>query len=58
MPYIPKAPASCDHLDLALVERVLTKHYGDITAAAKELGVSGPDLRHLIWSKHWQNGAY
>jgi hypothetical protein len=51
MPFIPKAPASCDHLDLALVERTLTKHYGDITAAARELGVSGPDLRRLTWAK-------
>jgi hypothetical protein len=25
--HLPKAPASCEHLDLALVERVLAKHY-------------------------------
>ena len=51
MPFIPKAPASCKHLDLALVERVLAKHYGDISAAARELKVSGPDLNRLTWSK-------
>src|SRR4029077_20029910 len=46
-----KVPASCAHLDLALVERTLTKHYGDVTAAAKERGVSGPELKRLTWSK-------
>jgi hypothetical protein len=51
MPFIPKAPASCAHLDLALVERTLAKHYGDILAAARELDVSAPDLRRLTWSK-------
>jgi hypothetical protein len=50
MPFIPKAPASCDHLDLALVERTLTKHFGCIPTAARELGVSGPDLRRLTWA--------
>jgi hypothetical protein len=49
--HLPKVPASCEHLDLALVERVLAKHYGDISRAAKELGVSGPDLNRLTWSK-------
>ena len=44
-------PASCEHLDLALVSRTLAKHYGDVYAAAKELGVSGPDLNRLTWSK-------
>ena len=41
----------CAHLDLALVERALTEHYGDIAAAARDLKVSTPDLRHLTWSK-------
>jgi hypothetical protein len=49
--HLPKAPASCEHLDLALVERVLAKHYGDIPRAAKELDVSGPDLNRLTWAK-------
>jgi hypothetical protein len=46
-----KAPASCEHLDHAVVEHVLAKHYGDIHAAARELGVSGPDLRRLTWAR-------
>jgi hypothetical protein len=49
--HLPKVPASCEHLDLALVERVLVKHYGDIPASARELGVSIPDLRRLTWAK-------
>ena len=34
-----------------MVEQVLTKHLADIYAAARELGVSGPDLKRLTWSK-------
>jgi hypothetical protein len=49
--YLPKVPASCEHLDPALVERVLAKHLGDIPAAARELAIPTPDLRRLIWSK-------
>jgi hypothetical protein len=49
--HLPKVPASCEHLDLALVERVLVKHYDDIPASARELGVSIPDLRRLTWAK-------
>jgi hypothetical protein len=33
MPFIPKAPASCSHLDLAVVERVLAE--GDAGARAR-----------------------
>jgi hypothetical protein len=44
-------PASCERLDLGLVERTLTKHYGDITAAAREIGVPGPHLRRLTWAR-------
>ena len=51
MSSFPKPPASCADLDLAVVERVLTKHYGDIPAAARELGVSRPDLKRLTWAK-------
>jgi hypothetical protein len=29
----------------------LAKHYGDITRAAKELGIAAPDLRRLTWAK-------
>ena len=48
---LPKAPAACAGLDLAQVSRELAKHYGDIPAAARELKVSGPDLRRLTWAK-------
>lgn len=49
--HLPKAPASCTHLDLAEVSRVLAKHYGDIPASARELNIPTPDLRRLTWSK-------
>ena len=51
MSSLPRPPASCADLDLAVVERTLAKHYGDIAGAAGELGVSGPDLKRLTWAK-------
>lgn len=44
-------PAACADLDLALVSRVLAKHYGDLPAAARELNIPTPDLRRLTWAK-------
>jgi hypothetical protein len=49
--HLPRAPAGCTDLDLGLVGRTLAKHYGDIPASARELGVSIPDLRRLTWAK-------
>ena len=49
MPFIPKFPEACRHLDLGLVRRTLVKHRANITAAAKELKVSRTDLRRLTW---------
>jgi hypothetical protein len=46
-----KIPDSCADLCPAKVERMLEKHRGDITAAARELGVPGPDLRRLTWAQ-------
>jgi hypothetical protein len=46
-----KVPDSCRDLDLAHVSRTLAKHYGDICAAARELKVSGPDLKRLTWAR-------
>jgi hypothetical protein len=46
-----KIPDSCADLCPAKVERVLEKHFGDIYAAARELGVPGPDLRRLTWAQ-------
>lgn len=48
---MPEVPAACADLDLAQVSGVLAKHYGDIPASARELKVSGPDLRHLTWAR-------
>jgi hypothetical protein len=49
--HLPKAPSACADLDLAVVERMLAKHCGDIPASARELRVSIPDLRRLTWAK-------
>jgi hypothetical protein len=46
-----KVPDSCADLCPAKVERTLEKYFGDITAAARELGVPGPDLRRLTWAQ-------
>jgi hypothetical protein len=46
-----KIPDSCADLCPAKVERVLGKHFGNIYAAARELGVPGPDLRRLTWAQ-------
>jgi hypothetical protein len=49
MPFIPKFPEACRHLDLAVVSLTLAKHRLDICGAAKELGVHRTDLRKLTW---------
>lgn len=46
-----KVPDSCADLCPAKVERTLEKHFGNICAAARELGVPGPDLRRLTWAQ-------
>ena len=51
MPRAMWIPVSCLGLDLGHVSRALAKHYGDITRAAKELGIAAPDLRRLTWAK-------
>jgi hypothetical protein len=51
LPFIPKFPPGCAHLDLREVERVLIRHRANISEAAKELGVSRTDLRKLTWHK-------
>jgi hypothetical protein len=51
MPFIPKTPDSCRDLDLVHVSRMLAMHCGDFYPAARELGVSGSDLRRLTWAK-------
>ena len=51
MPHIPKVPANCVDLDLALVEQTLAKHRANVAATAKELRVPVSDLRRLTWAK-------
>ncbi len=51
MMFRAKIPDSCADLCPAKVERMLEKHFGDIYAAARELGVPGPDLRRLTWAQ-------
>jgi hypothetical protein len=46
-----KIPDSCADLCPAKVERTLEKHFGNIYAAARELGVPGPDLKRLTWAQ-------
>ena len=49
MPFIPKRPPSLAHLSDEAAARALSKHFGDIVEAAKELGVDRKDLRRLTW---------
>jgi hypothetical protein len=49
MPFIPKFPEACRHLDLDHVRLTLVKHRANIPAAAKELKVSRTDLSKLTW---------
>jgi hypothetical protein len=46
-----KAPASCEDLCPARVVRALERSFGQIPPAARELGVSIPDLRRLTWAQ-------
>jgi hypothetical protein len=43
-------PASCAHLDLAVIKAELVRTEGNITAAATALSVPSVDLRKLVWS--------
>ena len=49
MPFIPKRPLSLEHLSDEAAARALSRHFGDIVEAAKELGVDRKDLRRLTW---------
>ena len=51
MPPRMKAPASCEDLCPAKVVRALERSFGQIPAAARELGVPIPDLRRLTWAQ-------
>ena len=45
-----KRPPSLAHLSDEAAARVLSRHFGDIVEAAKDLGVDRKDLRRLTWS--------
>jgi hypothetical protein len=49
MPFIPKRPLSLEHLSDDAAARALSRHFGDIVEAAKDLGVNRKDLRRLTW---------
>jgi hypothetical protein len=49
VPFIPKRPSSLSHLSDEVAARVLSEHFGDIIAAARDLGVDRKDLRRLTW---------
>ena len=49
MPFIPPRPPALAHLSDEAAARALSKHFGDVVKAAKELGVDRTDLRQLTW---------
>jgi hypothetical protein len=50
MAMFSKRPASLAHLSDEAAARALSKHFGNIVEAAKDLGVDRKDLRRLTWS--------
>jgi hypothetical protein len=50
MAMFSRRPPSLAHLSDEAASRALSKRYGDIVAAAKDLGVDRKDLRRLTWS--------
>ena len=50
MAMFSRRPASLAHLSDEAAARALSKHFGNIVEAAKELGVDRKDLRRLTWS--------
>ena len=50
MAMFSKRPASLAHLTDEAAARALSKHFGDVLKAAKDLGVDRKDLSKLTWS--------
>ena len=50
MAMFSKRPAALAHISDETAARALSKHFGAIVEAAKDLGVDRKDLRRLIWS--------
>ena len=49
MPHVPKRPPALAHLSDEAAARALSRHFGDMVKAAKDLGVKRTDLRKLTW---------
>ena len=50
MAMFSRRPASLAHLSDEAAAPALSRHFGDVAEAAKELGVDRKDLRRLTWS--------
>jgi hypothetical protein len=50
MAMFSRRPASLAHLSDEAAARALSRHFGNIVEAAKDLGVDRKDLRRLTWS--------
>ena len=50
MAMFSRRPAALAHLSDEAAAKALSKHFGDMVPAAKELGISAPELRRLTWS--------
>jgi hypothetical protein len=48
MPFVPARPSALNQLSSAVASAVLSKHFGDIVKAAKELNVDRKDLQQLV----------
>ena len=51
-------PASCAHLEFCELKAELIRNHGNVTAAAKTLGVPSADLRRLVWSTKLADSVY
>jgi hypothetical protein len=49
MTMFSKRPAALAHISDETAARALSRHFGDVTKAAKELGVDRKDLTRLTW---------
>ena len=50
MPYIPRRPAALAHISDEAAAKALSRHFGAMVPAARELGISAPELRRLTWA--------
>ena len=50
MPRYPatKIPSSCENISIDLAKRVLAESWGNVSKAARELGVPSRDFRYLV----------